>query len=95
MSVKVIYNISGQIMVKSSATGRTWLSLVEDHDFRDAIANLYDFVIENDADHDEAYNFVCERAGIDSFVLDTPAWDMFYAVYTQAKPVPHFECAHA
>lgn len=94
MAIQTFYNISGQLMVRCNS-GRTWLSLVEDNDFRNAIANLYDFVIDNNANSDMAYNFVCEQAGIHSFVLDTPAWDMFYAVYTQAAPIPDFVCTHA
>lgn len=95
MTIQTVYSITGNLMIKDTETGRAWVSLVEDREFRSAIEELYDFVIENNADVDMAYEWVCDQAGIHSFVVDTPAWDMFYAVYDQARPVPYFECAHA
>ena len=82
-------------MIKDTETGFARVSLVEDNAFRGAIEGLYQFVLDNNADADMAYEWVCDQVEISSFVVDTPAWDMFYAVFEQARPVPYFECAHA
>jgi hypothetical protein len=95
MSFETIYSITGKLMIKDTESGRSWVSLVEDNSFRSAIEGLYDFVLDNNANADMAYDWVCDQAEISSFVVDTPAWDMFYAVFNQARPVPYFECAHA
>ena len=85
MSIETVYSITGKLMIKDTETGRTWMSLVEDKAFRGAIEGLYQFVLDNSADADMAYDWVCDQAGIHSFVVDTPAWDMFYSVYDQAR----------
>jgi len=95
MNFEHIYSITGKVMVKDNQTGKSWMSLVEDNAFRSAIEGLYQFVIDNNANADMAYEWVCDQAGISSFVVDTPAWDMFYSVFDQARPVPYFQCAHA
>ena len=95
MSTQTVYSTTGQIMIKDTETGKSWMSLVEDNAFRGAIEGLYQFVTDNNANADMAYDWVCDQAGISSFVVDTPAWDMFYAVFDQARPVPYFQCAHA
>ena len=78
------YNIKGQMMIKDHNTDKTWVSLIEDAEFRSAIASLYDFTVETDADCDMAYDWVCDQANCSSFVADQPAWDMFYSVWEQA-----------
>jgi hypothetical protein len=94
MNYKTVYSITGKVMVKDNNSGRVWVSLVEDNAFRSAIEGLYDFVIDTNANADMAYDWVCDQAGISSFVVDTPAWDMFYSVFDQARPVPNFQCDH-
>ena len=71
-------------MIKDHNTDKTWVSLIEDAEFRSAIASLYDFTVETDADCDMAYDWVCDQANCSSFVADQPAWDMFYSVWEQA-----------
>ncbi len=85
MSIETTYSITGKVMIKDTSNGHTWMSLVEDNDFRSAIEGLYQFVLDNSADADMAYEWVCDQAGISSFVADTPAWDMFYSVFDQAR----------
>ena len=95
MSIETVYSITGKVMIKDTETGKTWMSLVEDKAFRGAIEGLYQFVLDNNADADMAYEWVCDQADISSFVADTPAWDMFDSVFDQARPIPYFQCAHA
>jgi hypothetical protein len=85
MSIETVHSTTGKIMIKDTETGRSWMSLVEDNAFRGAIESLYDFVIDTNADADMAYDWVCDQAGISSFVVDTPAWNMFYDVFDQAR----------
>ena len=73
------------IILKDMYTGKFRISLVEDNAFLSAIEGLQDFVLNINADCEMAYDWVCDQVGIHSFVADTPAWDMFYDVYTQAK----------
>ena len=93
MSIETIYSITGKVMIKDTETGRAWMSLVEDKAFRSAIEGLYQFVLDNSADADMAYDWVCDQADIHTFVVDTPAWDMFYAVYDQARTDVYSLCA--
>ena len=72
-------------MIKDTETGFARVSLVEDNSFRGAIEGLYQFVLDNNADADMAYEWVCDQVDIHTFVADTPAWDMFYSVYDQAR----------
>lgn len=85
MNFETVYSITGKVMIKDTSNGHTWMSLVEDNAFRSAIEGLYQFVLDNNADADMAYDWVCDQAGISSFVVDTPAWDMFYSVFDQAR----------
>ena len=94
MSVMKAYTITGKMINKSTETGKWWVSLMENDSFRSAIASLYDFIIENNANCDDAYDWVCESCGIDTFVADEWAWDCFYSVWNSARPIPEFECAH-
>jgi hypothetical protein len=55
-----------------------FVSLVEDSAFVDAIQQMQDFYSEMNPDVDMCYDYVCEIAGISSFVADDKAWDMFY-----------------
>lgn len=93
MSIETVYSITGKVMIKDTETGRAWMSLVEDNAFRSAIEGLYQFVLDNNADADMAYEWVCDQADIHSFVVDTPAWDMFYAVFDQARTDVYSLCA--
>lgn len=54
------------------------ISLVCDPEFLDAMEGLQSFVLDNNADCDMAYDWVCDQANCSSFVDDLPAWDMFY-----------------
>ena len=65
-------------------TGKFFVSLVENQQFRDVIGQLYDFVADTKADCDMAYDWVCDQCDILTFVADTYAWNMFYDVYDQA-----------
>ena len=79
-----LYNICGKMMIRDNQTGNVWQSLIEDKEFRNAIESLYDFVVETESDSDDAYDWVCDQANVSSFVVDTPAWNMFYSVWEQA-----------
>ena len=94
MSIQTVYSITGKVMIKDTETGKSWMSLVENDQFRSAIEGLYDFVLDTNASADMAYDWVCDQADIHTFVVDTPAWDMFYGVFNQAQPIPHFACDH-
>lgn len=59
-------------------------SLIEDSAFMSAIQGLYAFTLDNTADCDMAYDWVCEMADISSFVADQDAWDMFYDTWESA-----------
>ena len=58
--------------------GKKYISLVEDRAFMSAIQGLYAFTVDNNADCDIAYDWVCDQAECHSFVCDGPAWDLFY-----------------
>ena len=58
MSIETVYSITGKLMIKDTETGRTWMSLVEDKAFRGAIEGLYQFVLDNSADADMAYEWL-------------------------------------
>lgn len=57
------------------------ISLVQDPKFMSAIEGLQSFVFDTTADIDMAYDWVCEQAGISTFVADNVAWDLFYEIY--------------
>jgi hypothetical protein len=78
------YSLQGNHIMIDNETGKWFVSHIEDNRFRDAIANLYDYIVDNTADVDNAYDWVCEKADISTFVADTYAWNMFYDVYEQA-----------
>ena len=59
-------------------------SLIEDSAFVSAIQGLQSFVLDNTADCDMTYDWVCEMADISSFVCDNKAWDMFYDTWETA-----------
>ena len=56
-------------------------SLIEDNAFMDAVGQLPQFVDDNNADCDMAYDWVCEMADCSSFVCDQEAWDYFYHMW--------------
>jgi len=85
MSIIKAYTTTGKMINKDTETGKWWMSLVEDNAFRSAIEGLYQFVLDNNANIDMAYEWVCDQADVFTFVADTPAWDMFYGVYDQAR----------
>lgn len=70
---------------KSTETGKWWMSEMENDCFRAAIASLYDFVVETNANCEMAYEWVCDQCGIDTFVADNWAWDCFFDVYLSAS----------
>ena len=77
-------NLKQMTIIRNIATGKVHLSLVEDNAFLSAIQGLHSFVVDNNADCDMAYDWVCDQADISSFVADNYAWDMFFDVYSQA-----------
>jgi hypothetical protein len=77
-------NLKQMTIIRDIATGKVRLSLVEDNAFLSAIQGLHSFVVDNNADCDMAYDWVCDQADISSFVADNYAWDMFFDVYSQA-----------
>ena len=60
-------------------------SLIEDREFMSAIQGLYGFIVDNNADCDMAYDWVCDQANCSSFVCDNAAWDMFYDTWESAQ----------
>ena len=56
-------------------------SLIEDPAFVDAINSMSGFFYEMNPDVDMCYEYVCEQAGVHSFVYDNAAWDMFYKAW--------------
>lgn len=79
------YSITGKRIMQDTETGKFFVSLAENNEFQSAIAGLYDFVVDTNADCDMAYDWVCDQCDISTFVADTYAWNMFYDVYDQAK----------
>ena len=71
-------------IIRNLATGKVRQSLVCDPEFLDAIEGLQSFVLDNNADCDMAYDWVCDQANCSSFVDDNPAWDMFYETWQSA-----------
>lgn len=71
-------------IIKNPETGKVHLSLVHDAAFLSAIEGLQSFVLDNNADCDMAYDWVCEMADCHSIVDDNPAWDMFYETWQSA-----------
>jgi len=65
-------------LIHDPETGKAHVSLVEDPAFLGAIEGLQSFTIDNNADCDMAYDWVCDQADCHSFVCDNAAWDLFY-----------------
>ena len=61
--------------------GKVYISLVQDPAFISAIQGLQEFVLDNNADIDMAYDWVCDQAECHSFVADNVAWDLFYDMW--------------
>ena len=68
-------------IIRNIATGKVRQSLVCDPEFLSAIEGLQSFVLDNFADCDMAYDWVCDQAECSSFVADGPAWDLFYDMW--------------
>ena len=79
------HSITGSPIMVDNETGKFFVSMVENDKFRSAIKGLYDYVVINDADCDDAYDWVCDQADILTFVADNYAWDMFFDVWLQAS----------
>jgi len=71
-------------LIQDTYTGKFRPSLVEDNAFLSAIEGLQSFVLDNTADCDMAYDWVCDQADIASFVADNDAWDLFFWSYQSA-----------
>jgi len=82
MTYKPAFSVTGTHIMEDD--GKFFISQVENDCFRNAIASLYDFVIETNADMDMAYDWVCDQCDILTFVADTWAWNMFYSVWESA-----------
>ena len=61
------------------------ISLLQDSKFIDAIQSMQSFAFEMNPDIDMCYDYVCEMAGISTFVADGPAWDLFYDMWEVVK----------
>ena len=61
------------------------ISLLQDSKFIDAIQSMQSFALEMNPDIDMCYDYVCEMAGISTFVADGPAWDLFYDMWEVVK----------
>ena len=59
-------------------------SLTQDDAFMDAVGQLPQFVDDNNADCDMAYDWVCEMANCSSFVADNDAWNYFYDMWSNS-----------
>tara|TARA_B100000965_G_C19256562_1_gene611118 strand:+ start:205 stop:432 length:228 start_codon:yes stop_codon:yes gene_type:complete len=59
-------------------------SLATHQNFISAINQLPSFVADTNADLDESYDWVADQIGLDSFVDDSEAWDLFYDAYHDA-----------
>jgi hypothetical protein len=57
------------------------ISLLQDSKFIDAINGMSSFFSEMNPDIDMCYDWVCEMAGVSTFVADGPAWDLFYDMW--------------
>jgi hypothetical protein len=79
------HNIQGQMIIRDTETGKAFLSEMENDSFRSAIARLYDHMGTVKFNCEDAYDWVCEQAGIDTFTADQWAWDCFWNVYTSAQ----------
>jgi len=71
-------------LIRNTETGKVHISLIEDPAFLSAIEGLQSFVLDNNADCDMAYDWVCDQAECHSFVCDNPAWDLFYDTWQSA-----------
>jgi hypothetical protein len=71
--------------VNSQTEGKVYISLVQDPAFISAIQGLQEFVLDNNADIDMAYDWICDQAECSSFVADGPAWDLFYDMWDSTQ----------
>jgi hypothetical protein len=72
-------------LIQDSHTNKFRMSLIDDSEFISAIEGLQSFVLDNNADCDMAYDWVCDQCNIHSFAGDKPAWDLFYQTFTSAQ----------
>jgi len=79
------HNIEGQMIIRNTETGKVFLSQMENKKFREVIASLYNFIAETQLGCEEAYDWVCDQVGIDTFVADEWAWDCFWNVWDSAR----------
>jgi len=85
MALYPAHNIQGQMIIRNTETGKVFLSQMESESFRSVIAKLYDQMSTVTFNCDDAYQWVCDQAGIQTFVADQWAWDCFWNVYDSAK----------
>jgi hypothetical protein len=71
-------------IIQDQHTNKFRQSLIEDSTFISAIEGLQSFVLDNTADCDMAYEWVCDQCDIHSFVADNPAWDLFFNTFVSA-----------
>ena len=71
-------------IIQDKHTHKFRKSLIHDEEFLSAISGLQSFVLDNNADFDMAYDWVCDQADCYSLVDDKPAWDLFYQTFTSA-----------
>ena len=93
MTHRPSFSITGKRIMIDNETGKFFVSLAENNEFQQVIASLYDFVVDNNADADMAYDWVCDQLDISTFVADNYAWDMFYDVWQQAAEVADLDDA--
>ena len=53
----------------------------------DIMGQMFQFVCDNNADVDMAYDWVCDQLEIDGFVENKKAWDSFYDAWESATNV--------
>ena len=56
-------------------------NIATDPAFLSALEGLDSFVFDNSADLDMAYDWIADQTGIDSFVHDKKAFDLFYDAF--------------
>ncbi len=71
MTYTPTFSITGKRIMKDTESARFFVSLAENNEFQQVIEGLYDFVIDTNADCDDAYDWVCYQLEIQTFVANT------------------------
>jgi hypothetical protein len=92
MTFSPSFSITGKHIMICNESGRFFISQVENPVFKNAIAQLYDWVLDNHADEERAYDWVCDQCDILTFVADEYAWNMYYSVFQSASKLITSPC---